>query len=197
MVNPNRSINHNHGYYTDGLRRGIGWRSFSVPPSFASLLLLSRAISASNPSRTKEVFSLTPVKYDALFSISSSMFNVVLICIDMPYLYINVNWGERIGGVLPIYTIYFTGTIFPGLPRPIHRPVPLEKKPHKRLGNDRSSPFRSLTIPARRGLRCKYRTSSKKYGSSSHIIDLKRFCLRLVEPTPRREIHVHDVYAAG
>ena len=37
--------------------------------------------------------------------------------------------------MLPIYTIYFTGTIFPGLPSQIHRPVLLEKKPHKRLGD--------------------------------------------------------------
>ena len=36
--------------------------------------------------RTREVFSLTPVMSDARLSISSSMFNVVLICINMHYM---------------------------------------------------------------------------------------------------------------
>ena len=40
--------------------------------------------------------------------------------------------------MLPIYTIYFTGTIFPELPSQIYRPVPLEKKPHKRLGDSQA-----------------------------------------------------------
>ena len=36
--------------------------------------------------RTREVFSLTPVISDARLRISSSMFNVVLICINMHYM---------------------------------------------------------------------------------------------------------------
>jgi hypothetical protein len=58
-------------------------RLFSVPPSLASRLLLSRAIKASKPSRTKAVFSLTPVSRDALSNILPSMFSVVRICINM------------------------------------------------------------------------------------------------------------------
>ena len=66
-------------------------RLFSVPPSLASRLLLSRAIKASKPSRTKEVFSLTPVSRDAFSNILSSMLSVVLICINMHYVCIFVN----------------------------------------------------------------------------------------------------------
>ncbi len=56
---------------------------FSLPPNLASLLLLSREIRASNPSLTNDVFSLIPVNSEALLRIFSSMFMVVLICIDM------------------------------------------------------------------------------------------------------------------
>jgi len=66
-------------------------RLFSVPPSLASRLLLSRAIKASKPSRTKEVFSLTPVSRDAFSNILSSMLSVVLICINVHYICIYVN----------------------------------------------------------------------------------------------------------
>jgi len=66
-------------------------RLFSVPPSLASRLLLSRAIKASKPSRTKEVFSLMPVNRDAFSNILSSMFSVVLICINVHYICILVN----------------------------------------------------------------------------------------------------------
>jgi hypothetical protein len=54
-------------------------------------LLLSRAIKASKPSRTKEVFSLTPVSRDAFSNILSSMLSVVLICINVHYICIFVN----------------------------------------------------------------------------------------------------------
>ena len=57
----------------------MGFNFFSVPPNMASLLLLSRAIKAFKPSLTKEVFSLTPVNFDALPINLSSIFNVVLI----------------------------------------------------------------------------------------------------------------------
>jgi hypothetical protein len=56
---------------------------FSVPLNFASRFLLSRAIEASKPSRTKEVFSLMPVSRDAFSNILSSMLSVALICINV------------------------------------------------------------------------------------------------------------------
>jgi hypothetical protein len=68
-------------YPQGDFRLGIARRPASVPPSLANRLPLSRAINASRPSRTREVFSLTPVSRDALSSISSSMFIVVLMCI--------------------------------------------------------------------------------------------------------------------
>jgi len=57
---------------------------FYTPPSvtYPQPMLLSQAIKASKPSRTKEVFSLTPVSRDAFSNILSSMFSVVLICIN-------------------------------------------------------------------------------------------------------------------
>jgi hypothetical protein len=89
--NPNRGINDDHGYDFADLRLRMGRRSFSVPPSLARRLLLSRAIRASNPRRTKAVFSLRPVKRDAFSKILSSIFSVVLIHINMHYLCIFVN----------------------------------------------------------------------------------------------------------
>src|SRR4030042_5177756 len=77
-------------YFSAILRRGIIFNSFSVPPSFASLLLLSIAINASNPSLTSVVFSLIPVSFETFLIRLSSMFKVVLIspsalliCINM------------------------------------------------------------------------------------------------------------------
>ena len=81
--NPNRGIDDDHGYGFSGLRLRMARRSFSVPPSLARRLLLSRAIRASSPRRTKAVFSVRPVKRDASSKILSSMFNVVLIRINM------------------------------------------------------------------------------------------------------------------
>jgi hypothetical protein len=69
----------------------MGQRSFAVPPSLASLLALSRAISASRPILTRAVFYLIPVNSEALPRILSSMLIVVLICIMMPFLCISVN----------------------------------------------------------------------------------------------------------
>src|SRR6266849_374149 len=56
---------------------------FSVPPKSASRRALSRAISASSPSFTSEVFSSTPESRAAFLNKSSSMFKVVRICINM------------------------------------------------------------------------------------------------------------------
>ena len=90
--NPNRGINDDHGYDFADLRLRMARRSFSVPPSLARRLLLSRAIRASSPRRTNAVFSLSPVKRDAFSKISSSMFRVVLICIYMHHSYIYVKY---------------------------------------------------------------------------------------------------------
>src|SRR4030043_1214128 len=82
-------------YFSAILRRGIIFSPFSVPPSFASLLLLSTAMSASNPSLTSVVFSLIPVSFETFLIRLSSMFKVVLIlpsetcvCINMHNSYI-------------------------------------------------------------------------------------------------------------
>lgn len=104
---PYRGIGNDHVYFLADLLRGIGCRSLSVPPSSASLLLLSRAIKASKPSLTREVFSLTPVNSEALFSISSSIFSVVLICINMHDLGIHVKWHPKRGELLIIQRSFY------------------------------------------------------------------------------------------
>ena len=91
VVNPNRSVNNNHDYILADLRLGMVFNPFSVPPSLASLLLLSREIKASRPRRTKVVFSEIPVSREAFSNILSSMFNVVLICMMMHHLCIYVS----------------------------------------------------------------------------------------------------------
>ena len=77
---PYWGIDKDHGYGFSGRRVGTGSRLFSVPSSFASLLLLSRAIRASTASLTRAVFCLMPVNVDARFNRTSSIFSVVLIC---------------------------------------------------------------------------------------------------------------------
>lgn len=59
---------------------------FSVPAKSARRRALSRAMSASNPSFTSDVFSSTPESRAAFFNKSSSMFKVVRICINMHHL---------------------------------------------------------------------------------------------------------------
>ena len=66
MAHPNRRIHQDHDYAFGDLRLGIGRRAFSVPPNRASLRLLSRAIKASNPKRTSDVFSSIFVRAEAL-----------------------------------------------------------------------------------------------------------------------------------
>ena len=83
MRYPNWRVNQNHSYLLFALLLGIGRSFFSVPPNLASLLLLSRAMMASKPSLTKEVFSLTPVNWDASSISLSSIIMVVLICMNM------------------------------------------------------------------------------------------------------------------
>jgi len=53
--------------------RGMVSNFFSLPPNLASFFLLSRSISASRPSFTKEVFSPIPVNLVAFFIKSSSI----------------------------------------------------------------------------------------------------------------------------
>src|SRR3990172_2416247 len=76
MVNPYRSINN---YHYDILLLSISFSFLSVPPSFDNRLLLSRAISASNPIFTRYVFSFIPVSFEALLYNSSLILIVVLI----------------------------------------------------------------------------------------------------------------------
>src|SRR4030065_1339868 len=74
-------------YFSAILRRSIIFSFFSVPPSFASLLLLSIAMSASKPSLTSVVFSLMPVSFETFLIKLSSMFKVVLIVPSCIYMY--------------------------------------------------------------------------------------------------------------
>ena len=90
MIDPDGSIYEDHSY-AELLRLGVSCNSFSVPPRRARRLALSLATSAFNPRRTSVVFSLTPVNSAAFSSNPSSMFNVVLICINMHLSYANVN----------------------------------------------------------------------------------------------------------
>src|SRR4030042_1140122 len=76
---PIRRCQQEPSYFSAILRRGIISSFFSVPPSFASLLLLSMAINASNPSLTSVVFSFMPVNLETFLIRLSSMFKVVLI----------------------------------------------------------------------------------------------------------------------
>jgi hypothetical protein len=76
VIDPDRRVDQD-GYRSR--RLGIGLDRFSVPPSLARRLALSRSISASSPSLTSLVFSLVPVISAAFFRSSSSMFRVVLI----------------------------------------------------------------------------------------------------------------------
>jgi hypothetical protein len=90
MRHPDRSVHENHSYIFLDLLLGIERRAFSVPPSRASLRLLSRAINALSPSRTSEVFSSILVRAEALSKSSLSILIVVLICIYMYYICISV-----------------------------------------------------------------------------------------------------------
>jgi len=82
MIDPNRSVDENH-FADRGRLRRTGDKRGSVPPSLANRRALSRAIRASSPMRTNAVFSFSPVNAAALRSISSSMFKVDLIRINM------------------------------------------------------------------------------------------------------------------
>lgn len=94
MLNPNRRVDQNHaGWPRRRLR--IGRSPFSVPPSSAKRRALALAIRASNPRRTSEVFSLTPVSLAACRKRESLMLSVVLICISMRHPCIQVKLDTR------------------------------------------------------------------------------------------------------
>jgi len=74
--------------------RGAAEARVSAPPMAASLLAASRRTKASKPIRTREVFSVTPVRRDASAMSLSSIFSVVLICINMGLLDASVKAGH-------------------------------------------------------------------------------------------------------
>ncbi len=67
VINPNRCIHQNHTVVDFLL--GMLFSFFSLPPKAASRLALSWAINASNPFRTRVVFSEIPVSLDAFLRI--------------------------------------------------------------------------------------------------------------------------------
>ena len=114
MIDPNRRIDESHEALPERRLR-TGRRSLSLPPSSARRRALSRAISASSPRRTSEVFSSMPVRLEARRSRRSSIFSVVLICINMHHLSISVKlffssqsralpWVGRYGSYPGYYT---------------------------------------------------------------------------------------------
>src|SRR5688572_13401931 len=76
VIDPDRSVGEDHAALLD-LRRRVGRRPRSVPPSSARRRALSRAINASRPSLTKDAFSVMPVRRAAFRMRSSSMFRLV------------------------------------------------------------------------------------------------------------------------
>lgn len=78
MIDPDRSVGENQSF--PGWRRGIFFKRGIVPPKEASLRALSRSMSALRASRSKAVFSATPVNSWAVRTRSSSSAMVVLIC---------------------------------------------------------------------------------------------------------------------
>ena len=75
----------------------MGLSLFSVAPRAARRAALSRAIKASSPILTNEVFSRTPVSSEARDSAASSMLSVVLIHISMHngYVFVKGKTGRR------------------------------------------------------------------------------------------------------
>jgi len=97
MADPNRRIDKNHPLRSLRFQRrlrGAAEARVSAPPMAASLLAASRRTKASKPIRTREVFSVTPVRRDASAMSLSSIFSVVLICINMGLLDASVKAGH-------------------------------------------------------------------------------------------------------
>jgi hypothetical protein len=76
-------------------RRRAGRRPFSEQPSTARRRALSRATRASRPAWTIAVFSFRPVSLRAFSRSSSFRISVVLICINIAYVYAFVNRFPR------------------------------------------------------------------------------------------------------
>src|SRR3990172_3709266 len=93
MVDPDGGVDQHQAPFPP-LRRRIGRRCRSVPPSAESRRALSLAISASRAARTVAVFSRIPESSWASRKSSSSMFSVVRICISMHLICIPVNPGR-------------------------------------------------------------------------------------------------------
>ena len=95
MLHPNRRINqHGHEPLRARVRRRRTRRSLgSLPPKAANRLALSLAIKASSPARTTAVFSAIPLSRAASLKRASSIFKVVLICINMHHLCISFKWA--------------------------------------------------------------------------------------------------------
>lgn len=83
MVDPDRSVDE-HQVRRPGLRLRVGRRPGSLPPSAERRRALSLAINASRAARTVAVFSFNPDSFWASRKSDSSIFRVVLICINMP-----------------------------------------------------------------------------------------------------------------
>lgn len=77
MVDPNRGVGKNQ--FFPGRRRGVAFNRGIVPASDANLRALSRSMRALRASRSKAVFSATPVNSWAVRTRSSSNATVVLI----------------------------------------------------------------------------------------------------------------------
>jgi hypothetical protein len=97
MIDPDRRIDE-HARCIQRRRR-IGSRFGSDPPRRPRRLALSRAMSAFKPSRTREVFSVSPVRREASRRSFSSIFKVVLICIVMHIICISFHVARSSGSV--------------------------------------------------------------------------------------------------
>ena len=100
MIDPNGGIDQDHAAFRL-LLRGGRTRFLSVPPRSARRRALSRAISASRPIRTRAVFSAIPVRREAFPISASSIFSVVLICMNMHYSCIQVNRWRKFLSIAP------------------------------------------------------------------------------------------------
>ena len=85
VLDPHRRVDKHGQRAAAGRRRRIGRRAGSLPPSAASRLALSVAMSVRKAACTTAVFSSRPLSLRACSMSWSSMISVVLICINMPY----------------------------------------------------------------------------------------------------------------
>jgi hypothetical protein len=88
VINPNGCVHEDH-YAV--LRRGTPLAAGSDPPKAANRRALQRATKASSPMWTKEVFSFTPVRWEAFLRIASSMLSVVFMHTNMADMDVSIN----------------------------------------------------------------------------------------------------------